>query len=153
MQITLTLTIDPALVSTLLRALHSPEPPLTLELRGEAACAMPATHPHGLPIRALLTTHGLTARQCDVVLLDLQGLTRADIAARCGISPLTVKKYWVAIYAQLGIQRRQSIREWLLAQCGADRLLLEAADLPRRGLSRRLATPPAGAPACESAAS
>jgi DNA-binding NarL/FixJ family response regulator len=69
-------------------------------------------------VRTFLAVRGLTPRQCELVLLDVQGHARADIAARLRISPRTVKKYWEAIYTRLGIHRRQTIRAWVLEQCG-----------------------------------
>jgi DNA-binding NarL/FixJ family response regulator len=67
-------------------------------------------------IRAHLTTRGLTPRQCDLVVLDLQGHSRADIAELCGVSPATVKKYWAAIYARLDVESRPMLRAWVRAQ-------------------------------------
>jgi DNA-binding NarL/FixJ family response regulator len=67
-------------------------------------------------LRMLLTRHGLTPRQCDLVVLDMQGHSRADIAELCGVSPATVKKYWATIYNRLGVESRQMLRAWVLAQ-------------------------------------
>ena len=66
-------------------------------------------------IRTHLTARGLTPRQCDLVVLDVQGHSRADIAELCGVSPATVKKYWAAIYARLGVESRQMLRAWVRA--------------------------------------
>ena len=116
MQITLTLEFDEARLAELLAAYQAQGHPSRICVH-----SAPAPNPcrpevlEDTTIRALLTQHGLTSRQCDLVLLDVEGYTRADIAARCGISPATVKKYWAAIYATLGIQRRQTLRAWLHA--------------------------------------
>jgi DNA-binding CsgD family transcriptional regulator len=107
MQVTLTLELDPALLGQLLTVYRA---------RGRRRAIFAPSLPEAASIRTLLTSYGLTPRQCDLVLLDVQGYTRADIAAHCDISPATVKKYWAAIYARLGIQRRQALRAWLLAQ-------------------------------------
>jgi DNA-binding CsgD family transcriptional regulator len=66
-------------------------------------------------IRTHLTVCGLTPRQCDLVVLDVQGHSRAEIAAMCGVSPATVKKYWAAIYARLGVESRAMLRAWVRA--------------------------------------
>jgi DNA-binding CsgD family transcriptional regulator len=64
-------------------------------------------------IRTLLTARGLTPRQCDLVVLDVQGHSRTEITEVCGVSPATVKKYWAAIYARLGVESRQMLRAWI----------------------------------------
>jgi DNA-binding CsgD family transcriptional regulator len=115
MQTLLILDIEPAVLAKLLQQLAVQGSVLAIRAGADLPGDPPAA-PLAPPIRALLTGYGLTARQCDVVLLDLQGLTRTDIAIRCGITPLTVKKYWRSISTRLGLQRRQSIREWVLAQ-------------------------------------
>jgi DNA-binding NarL/FixJ family response regulator len=107
MQVTLTLELEPALLAQLLTVYRA---------RGRRLATSAPSLPETASIRTLLTSYGLTPRQCDVVLLDVQGYTRTDIAFHCGISPATVKKYWNAIYAALGIQGRQALRAWVLAQ-------------------------------------
>jgi DNA-binding NarL/FixJ family response regulator len=67
-------------------------------------------------IRAYLTARGLTPRQCDLVVLDLQGHSRTEIAEMCGVSPATVKKYWAAIYRRLHVESRPKLRAWIRAQ-------------------------------------
>ena len=57
---------------------------------------------------------------------QLTGHSRADIAEVCGVSPATVKKYWAAIYARLGVESRQMLRAWLQLQlAGAPVLQLQ----------------------------
>jgi len=107
MHVTLTLELDPTVLAQLLAVYQA---------RGRRLAVSAPSLPEAASIRTLLTSYGLTPRQCDLVLLDVQGYTRADIAAHCGISPATVKKYWNAIYATLGIQGRESLRAWVLAQ-------------------------------------
>ena len=70
-------------------------------------------------IRAYLTARGLTPRQCDVVVLDVQGHSRTEIAEMCGVSPATVKKYWAAIYRRLHVESRPMLRAWLVAHLGS----------------------------------
>ena len=107
MHVTLTLELDPALLAQLLAVCQT---------RGQRLAATAPSLPEAASIRMLLTSYGLTPRQCDLVLLDMQGYTRTDIAAYCGINPATVKKYWNAIYATLGIQGREALRALVLAQ-------------------------------------
>lgn len=116
MQITVTLTIDSALLSRMLPAIEPVNQGGTPPQFGAVVTAGAPAHLAAPSLRALLVAYGLTARQCDLVLLDLSGYSRAEIAAQYGISPLTVKKYWTLINARLGVQRRQSIRAWALAQ-------------------------------------
>ncbi len=106
MQVTLTLELDPVLLVQLLAV---------CQVRGLRLAVCEPSTPEATSIRTLLTSYGLTPRQCDVVLLDVQGYTRTDIALHCGISPESVKKYWTAIYTALGIRGRQALRSWVLA--------------------------------------
>jgi DNA-binding CsgD family transcriptional regulator len=110
MQVTLTLEVDPVLLAQLL---------IVCQARGHRLAVSEPSTPDASSIRTLLTSYGLTPRQCDVVLLDVQGYTRTDIATYCGISPESVKKYWNAIYAALRIRGRQAVRSWVLAQLHA----------------------------------
>jgi DNA-binding CsgD family transcriptional regulator len=107
MQVMLKLELDPTLLVQLIAVCQA---------HGQRLADSTPSLPEAAGIRTLLTGYGLTPRQCDLVLLDVQGYTRADIAAHCDINPATVKKYWTAIYARLGIQRRQALRAWVLAQ-------------------------------------
>ena len=119
MQTLLFLDIDPAALAELLTSVNAHGQVLAIRTLRDALAHAPVGG--GLDLvaaRALLAARGLTARQCDLVLLDVQGHTRAEIAERCELSPLTVKKYWLAIYARLGMHRRQSLRAWINAQCG-----------------------------------
>ncbi len=80
----------------------------------------PPQHDLYLPrstIDALLAIHGLTPRERAVVLLDLQRLSRGEIAARLSLAPLTVKTYWTRTYTKLGIQRRSQLYQWIREQC------------------------------------
>jgi DNA-binding NarL/FixJ family response regulator len=117
MQTVLYLDIDPTVLADLLHALTLQGEVLAIRA-GQDALALGSAV--GLvdetTIRAYLTTCGLTPRQCDLIVLDLQGHSRADIAELCGVSPATVKKYWAAIYARLGVESRPMLRAWLWAQ-------------------------------------
>jgi len=119
MQTVLYLDIDPMVLADLLRDLSVQGEVLAIRasqdvpLSGSAAgIGDEAT------VRTLLTMYGLTPRQCDLIVLDLQGHSRADIAELCGVSPATVKKYWAAIYARMGVESRQMLRSRILADCG-----------------------------------
>jgi DNA-binding CsgD family transcriptional regulator len=43
-----------------------------------------------------------------------------QIARTCGVKPSSIKIYWTVINVKLGLERRQRLREWLLAQYGAN---------------------------------
>ena len=117
MQTVLYLDIDPTTLADLLRALSMQGAVLAIHAgHSERAIGSAAGMVDEAAIRTLLTGHGLTPRQCDVVVLDLQGHARADIAAVCGVSPATVKKYWAAIYRRLGVASRPELRAWIRAQ-------------------------------------
>jgi DNA-binding NarL/FixJ family response regulator len=117
MQTVLYLDIDPTTLADLLRALSMQGEVLAIRAGQEAlAIGSAAGTTAEATIRAHLTAHGLTPRQCDLVVLDVQGHSRADIAELCGVSPATVKKYWAAIYARLGVASRQMLRAWVQAQ-------------------------------------
>jgi pimeloyl-ACP methyl ester carboxylesterase/DNA-binding CsgD family transcriptional regulator len=49
---------------------------------------------------------GLSPRECDVLRLVAEGLHNREIAARLGLSPATVSRHLVNIYAKLGIATR-----------------------------------------------
>jgi DNA-binding NarL/FixJ family response regulator len=130
MQTLLLLDIDPAVLAELLGALTAKGQVLAIQAGQDAPAMAPTGGLDLAAIRTLLTLHGLTARQCDIVLLDVQGHSRTDIAELCGISPATVKKYWATIYARLGIDRRQTLRGWLLAHYRSISMPVLTADLP-----------------------
>ena len=117
MQTMLYLDIDPTTLAELLRALSVQGEVLAIRAGQEA---LPIGAAAGMSdeatIRAYLTARGLTPRQCDLVVLDVQGHSRTEIAEMCGVSPATVKKYWAAIYARLGVESRQMLRAWVQAQ-------------------------------------
>ncbi|MGN6031113.1 MAG: LuxR C-terminal-related transcriptional regulator [Thermomicrobiales bacterium] len=48
----------------------------------------------------------LSARELDVLLLAMQGMTNADIATQLFISPMTVKNHLARIYQRLGVRNR-----------------------------------------------
>lgn len=119
MQTLLLLEIAPGRLAELLGALGQRGEILAIRTLHDALAHTPVND--GLDLvaaRALLTARGLSMRQCDLVLLDVQGFSRTEIAARCDLSPATIKKYWLAIYTRLGIHRRQALRIWLSEQCG-----------------------------------
>jgi DNA-binding NarL/FixJ family response regulator len=117
MQTVLYLDIDPTTLAELLRALSVQGEVLAIHAGHNArASGSAAGMVDEAAIRTLLTAHGLTPRQCDVIVLDVQGHSRADIAAVCGVSPATVKKYWTAIYRRLGVESRPMLRAWVQAQ-------------------------------------
>jgi DNA-binding NarL/FixJ family response regulator len=135
MQTLLLLDIDPAVLAELLGALTAKGAVLAIQAGQDAPVMAPTTGSFDPgAIRTLLTMHGLTARQCDIVLLDVQGHSRTDIAELCGISPATVKKYWATIYARLGIDRRQTLRGWLLAHYRSISMPVLAGDIPHTRL-------------------
>jgi DNA-binding NarL/FixJ family response regulator len=119
MQTVLYLDIDPTVLADLLRALSVHGEVLAIRA-GQDALAIGAAvgTADETTIRRYLTTLGLTPRQCDLVVLDLQGHSRTEIAEMCGVSPATVKKYWAAIYARLDVESRPMLRACILADCG-----------------------------------
>lgn len=117
MQTVLYLDIDPTTLADLLRALSVQGEVLAIRAGQDALSIGSAVGmADETTIRTHLTRRGLTPRQCDVVVLDFQGHSRADIAEVCGVSPATVKKYWAAIYARLGVESRPMLRAWVQAQ-------------------------------------
>jgi DNA-binding NarL/FixJ family response regulator len=117
MQTVLYLDIDPTVLADLLRAFTVQGEVLAIRAGQDAlSIGSAAGMADEATIRTHLTARGLTPRQCDLVVLDVQGHSRADIAELCGVSPATVKKYWAAIYARLGVESRQMLRAWVQAQ-------------------------------------
>ena len=116
MQTMLYLDIDPTTLAELLRALSVQGEVLAIRAGQEA---LPIGSAAGMSdeatIRAYLTARGLTPRQGDLVVLDVQGHSRTEIAEMCGVSPATVKKYWATIYARLGVENRPMLRAWVQA--------------------------------------
>jgi len=117
MQTMLYLDIDPTVLADLLRALSVQGEVLAIRASQDAlSIGSAAGMSDEATIRTHLTARGLTPRQCDVVVLDLQGHSRTEIAEMCGVSPATVKKYWAAIYRHLHIESRPMLRAWVQAQ-------------------------------------
>jgi DNA-binding NarL/FixJ family response regulator len=57
-------------------------------------------------------SHGLTAREAEVVALITQGLSNADIAARCYLSINSVKSYIRSAYRTMGVSTRSQAVRW-----------------------------------------
>lgn len=57
-----------------------------------------------------LRGRGLSARQTQLVLLDWQGYTRAEIVQRLELSPSTVDWHWRTINARLSVANRPALR-------------------------------------------
>jgi DNA-binding NarL/FixJ family response regulator len=126
MQTVLYLDINPPVLADLLRALSIHGEVLAIRASQDAPLIGSAAGiADEATVRTLLTMHGLTPRQCDLVVLDVQGRSRADIAEVCGVSAATVKKYWAAIYRRLNVASRPMLRAWVLAQ-------LEHTPVPQR---------------------
>ena len=126
MQTMLYLDIDPTVLADLLRALSVQGEVLAIRASQDAlSIGSAAGMSDEATIRTHLTARGLTPRQCDVVVLDVQGHSRTEIAEMCGVSPATVKKYWAAIYRRLHIESRPMLRAWV-------RTHLDRARVPQR---------------------
>jgi hypothetical protein len=94
MQMMRYLDIDPTVLADLLRALTVQGEVLAIRAGQEAlAIGSVAGMAAEATIRTHLTARGLTPRQCDLVVLDLPGRSRAALAQLCGVSAATVKKY------------------------------------------------------------
>jgi DNA-binding NarL/FixJ family response regulator len=120
MQTVLYLDIDPAVLADLLRALTMQGEVLAIRAGQDASpIEVAAARGDEAILRTLLTAHGLTPRQCDLVVLDVQGRSRTDIAELCGVSAATVKKYWAQIYRRLAVESRPALRAWVVAQLGS----------------------------------
>lgn len=66
---------------------------------------------------------GLSEREAEVVALITQGLTNADIAARCYLSINTVKTYIRNAYRKIGVTRRPQAVRWGLEHGMVPRVL------------------------------
>lgn len=55
---------------------------------------------------------GLTARESEILALITQGLSNADIAAQCYLSPNTVKSYIRSVYGKIGAESRSQAVLW-----------------------------------------
>ena len=122
MQTLLLVDIDPIVLADVLAGLTI-QHQLRLEpIRSAAADSASTPLLDDATLRTLLTAHGLTARECDLVALDLQGHTRTEIAAICELRAASIKKYWTGINAKLGVPNRQMLRRWILAQFCANLL-------------------------------
>jgi DNA-binding NarL/FixJ family response regulator len=58
-----------------------------------------------------------TAREREILQLAAAGLTTADIGARLGISPATVKRHFQNVYPKLGARDRTSAVAGALRRC------------------------------------
>lgn len=61
-------------------------------------------------IHSALRAQGLSPRQTQLVLLDWQGYTRAEIVQRLELSPRTVDWHWRTINERLGVANRAALR-------------------------------------------
>lgn len=107
------LDIDPEGITQLIQAIT-----YHLEARVDA-CNLPSAALLGIDeraLRGLLTRHGLTRRECDLVILDLQGHSRTEIATACELSASSIKKYWTAINAKLRVSNRMMLRQWVVTR-------------------------------------
>lgn len=48
----------------------------------------------------------LTRRECQILLLVMDGLSNGEIGTRLGIKPATVKKHLERVYIKLGVSNR-----------------------------------------------
>jgi DNA-binding NarL/FixJ family response regulator len=127
----LVLEIDPVVLADILSGL--PIEPAVRLTAGSAGTTTSRRTPllDEARLRALLTAHHLTERECDLVVLDLKGHTRTEIAAICELAPSSIKKYWSVLNAKLGVRNRQMLRRWVLARYCAN-----LAETPRKGRIR-----------------
>ena len=58
----------------------------------------------------------ISPRERELVLLDLQGMSRHAIAQHMGITAKSVSTYWRNIYRKLDIHSRQELRIYILDQ-------------------------------------
>jgi DNA-binding NarL/FixJ family response regulator len=123
MQTILYLEIDPTILADLLRTLSIHGEVLAIRA-GQDALSVDTTAGMAdeATLRMQLIARGLTPRQCDLVILDVQGHSRAEIAEICGVSSATVKKYWASIYRHLHVKSRPMLRSWLVTQLGSTRV-------------------------------
>jgi len=77
-------------------------------------------------VKAALNQSALTNRQRELVLLDLMGLRRSQIAEMMHVTPATLTTYWKAIYQRYdlhGIDARAALHRRLFPQVTARSLL------------------------------
>lgn len=67
----------------------------------------PAQPPQIVPL--LAAAHGLTRRECQVLLLSLGGETRDEMARSLSISPYTVQDHLKSIFAKVGVNSRRGL--------------------------------------------
>ncbi|WP_299446039.1 response regulator transcription factor [uncultured Phycicoccus sp.] len=60
-------------------------------------------------VSLLAAAHGLTRRECQVLLLSLRGASRDEMAAALFISPYTVQDHLKSIFAKTGVNSRRSL--------------------------------------------
>jgi DNA-binding CsgD family transcriptional regulator len=73
--------------------------------QGRTAVVIHPASPHDVaPVVAL--SYGLTARECEVVMLCIQGRATKDIAAALSLSPYTVQDHLKAIFGKTGAATR-----------------------------------------------
>ncbi|MEF2145983.1 MAG: LuxR C-terminal-related transcriptional regulator [Desulfovibrionaceae bacterium] len=58
----------------------------------------------------------LTPRERELVRLALTGMTYKKIAAAAGLAPNSVKRYFAALYKKLGINSREQLKQYFLAE-------------------------------------
>ena len=61
----------------------------------------------------------LTAREREVALLTVQGLSAKEVAERLVVSPRTVSNHLQNVYSKLGISRRAELKE-AMGRLGSD---------------------------------
>ena len=77
-------------------------------------------HGAGLPEDGGAPTAGLTPRLRGVLVLLLEGMTRAQIAHHLHLSEHTISDYVKTIYAHFGVNSRARLMRWLMAGDGGD---------------------------------
>lgn len=60
-----------------------------------------------------LIERGLTERQAEITILDLQHCSRREIAEKFNIGERTVDYHWMKIYEALGVETRVEVRKIL----------------------------------------